>query len=227
MALTDLETIKRLLNIPMDVTVNDVWLDALREAAESNVKTYCKRDFESQIYTDYYSGSNTRYLVLRQRPVTAVTSVYLDHRGRFGQNPDGSYSSDTLLTNGIDYVLTYDQGTATSACGVLQRVNGVWPEIYREHWTNKVSGEPAPAIGNIKVTYTAGFTTIPMDLQYAVCWIVAFMRRNLPVGGILGSEKIGDYSYSLLNPRSAGLLPPELATARQILARYREPSFPA
>ncbi len=225
MALTDLETVKRLLNVPMDVTDNDVWYDALREAAEAIVKNYCKRDFESQAYTDYYSGSGTRYLVLRQRPVTAISSVYLDERGRFGQNPDGSFSSATLLVNGQDYVLTFDQGTTTSSCGVLQRTVGVWPEIPRQYWFNKVAGENAPPMGNVKVTYTAGYATIPMDLQYAVCWTVSFMRRSLPVGGILGSEKIGDYSYGILNPRAADKLPPELATARQILSRYREPSL--
>lgn len=226
MSLTTLEQVKYFLNVPQDVTANDMWLDSLREAAEANIKSYCKRDFESQAYTDYYSGNNTRYLVLRQRPVTTVTSVYMDEKGRFGQNPDGSFASTTLLVEGTDYVLTLDQ-TSTSSCGVLQKVGGVWPEIHRQYWHNKISGESAPAIGNIKVTYTAGYTTIPMDLQYACCWIVSFMRRNITIGGQLGKELIGDYSYELLSPRFMGNLPPELATARQVLARYREPSWPA
>lgn len=225
MALTDLATLKSFLNIPNSNTSSDIWLDSLREAAEASVKAYCKRDFESQSYTEYHNGNNTRHIVLRQRPVTEISSIYLDTSAYYGTNPDGAFGSDTLLTSGIDYALKFDQST-TSSCGVVIRINGVWPSNQREHWLHKISPQVGPAYGNIKVTYTAGYSTIPMDLQYAVCYLVSFMKRNINIGGQLGSERIGDYSYELLSPRFIGNAPPELTTSRQILARYREISWP-
>lgn len=224
MALTSLAQIKSFLNICHTDTDRDAWLDSLREAAEANVKAYCKRDFEFQNYTEYYSGNNTRFLVLRQRPVSTIFNVYLDSTGGFGTTP-GSFNSTALLTQGTDYSLQYDTDQFLSSSGVLIRLNGLWPELNREFWVNRLRFESGPHFGNIKITYAAGYETIPQDLQFAVCWIVSFMRRNITVGGLLGSEKIGDYSYELMSPRFMGNMPPELGTARQLLTRYRESSF--
>lgn len=222
MALTTLALVKQILNIPSTNTSKDSWLEALRISAEQVVKSYTGRDFETATYTEYYSGDGRRTLVLRQRPVTSITSIHLDHDGNFGANPEG-FDSSHLLDSEVDYALHLDgniSGTAVSFSGIVQRTKTVWPEIPRVYVPGKLTNEQVPSTGNIKVVYTAGFAAIPLDIQYAVAFVVASMQRNVPIGGNLGAETIGHYSYSLFNPRHESY--PEIGLARQILSRYRE-----
>lgn len=225
MALTTLSKIKQLLNIPFDSTDKDIWLDSLRTAAESTIKTYCKRDLEYGSYTEFYDGNNTRSLILRQRPVVSVTNVWEDHRGYSGQNPDVDFDSTNLLEQGIDWMLDLDKGGIVSHSGILIRLGTYWSEVPRTYWRNKLVQEKVPSYGSIKVQYTAGYQTIPMDLQYAVCYLVSYMRRTIGMGGTMLSEKIGDYSYELFMGNWRGDKPPEIATVKQLLARYREVSI--
>jgi hypothetical protein len=190
------------------------------------VKSYCKRDFEPATYTEYLQGNGRKELVLRHRPVTAVTSVHLDWDGNADQNPEGSFEAASLLTAGKDYFLNLDGswgGDPVSFSGLLVRVRNVWPEVQRQWYWTKLSPETGPAPGSIRVIYTAGYDPAPEDLQYAVVFLVQAMRKDLPVGGNLESEKIGDYSYKLRFPFPGEL--PELGTVRQILSTYRETSL--
>lgn len=225
MALTDLATIKRFIGLCHSDTARDEQLEMFRETAEATIKAYVKRDLESQEYTEYYSGTNSQVLVLRQRPVTEVETVHQDDAGfsGFGETP---FPSDSLLTAGEDYVLDVDQGSATSKSGILYRINAFWPMADRYRHPNTLSATLGPKFGNIRVVYTAGYTTIPLDLQYAVCWTVVFMSRTIKLAGLIKEEKIGDYSYELFDIYGTRReVAPEIATARQILSRYREPSF--
>lgn len=222
MALTTLPLIKQTLNIPSTNTSKDSWLEALRVSAETVVKNYCGRDFESATYTEFHSGDGRRVFALRQRPVSSITSLYLDHDGNFGYTDD-SFDSTHLMEEGVDYALVLDgtlSGSAVSFSGLVQRIKTVWPELTRTYVPGRLTNENIPSPGNIKVTYVAGYSAVPLDIQYAVAFIVSSMQRNVPLGGNVGSERIGDYSYALFNPRHESF--PEIATARQLLSRYRE-----
>jgi len=76
---------------------------------------------------------------------------------------------------------------------------------------------------NHKVIYTAGYTTIPDDLQQATCMVVKslFDRSNKAAG--VASEKIGDYAYSLANETSDTATIP--AEAKLILNKYKRVSL--
>lgn len=219
MSLTTLSAVKAYLNVPDSNVSQDNWLDALRVGAEAVVKERVGRNLESQNYVEYYSGTSQRNIVLRQRPVTQVNNVWLDYQANFGQFP-GSFPTSSLLINGTDYVLDYDQGGTQSRSGILWRLHTVWAEIGREYYPGKLSAEIGPLYGNVKVDYVGGFVTIPDDLQYAVAYLVAWMKRNIPFGGVLGAERIGQYSYELMNYRHLNY--PELATVDQVLGRYKE-----
>ncbi len=222
MALTSLDQIKAFLNVSQADESQDLWYDSLRVAAEATVKSYCKRDFESQDYVEYYDGNGTRFLTLRQTPVTAVTSVHLDSTAYYGTNPVTAFAASTLLTPGVDYALAVDAGGTVSKAGIVVRINYTWPELPRNYWFNQLVNDQGPAYGSIKVSYTAGYSEIPADVQYATCFIVSFMKRTINFGGTFFSEHIGDYSYkSLLRD----LKNPEIGTARQLLSRYRERSI--
>lgn len=230
MALTTTATVKTLLGITG--TAEDSKLDLLVNYADAAIKRYLGRDIESTSYPGaatngrgdggYYSGNGSRWLVLRQRPVTTLTSIYLDATGRWGQNPDGSFASATLLVAGTDYALDYDGylgSAAASHSGLVQRIGGVWPQ---SHWyaAGRLLADPQPAQGNIKVAYTAGFSSVPADIAQAAALLVAFWRNIEPRGQALQSESLGAYSYSLASAGEGGAgLPKDV---RRLLAPYRE-----
>jgi hypothetical protein len=101
----------------------------------------------------------------------------------------------------------------------------VWPEVQRSYTQGKLTNDIGPNFGCVKVVYNAGYVNVPIDIQYAVAWVVSYMRRTLPLAGPIMKETIGDYSYTLgVIPvgNKFGTYHPDLATARQLLSRYRE-----
>lgn len=215
-ALCDLEYVKDCLQV--SGSSEDSRLGQLILAASAGVERYCQRTFLSADYVELYSGNNTPRIALRKRPVTAVSEVRLDSHGYFGLAP-GSFDSTTVLTEGSDWTLLIDEGTATSNAGVLLRVGTVWPMVARSNLPTRINTEVGPAYGNVKVTYTAGFIAVPEDVKYAVALVVQQMRQSLKHGGNLASEHIGDYSYKLFDGLIKGR---ELADVRYVLGAYRE-----
>jgi hypothetical protein len=225
--LVSLPFVKQFLGVNFADTSRDPQLSALKDAAEIVVKNYCRREFEVKTYTEYHQGTDRRQLILRQHPVTSIANVWVDYYGEYGDNPSGSFPSSTLLTFGTDYDLDWDGdypvGSGTRVCysGVLLRMQTIWQMRSRAYYPLQLSPDSQSSDGSIKVVYTAGFDPIPLDIQYAVAYVVAYMRRTIQVGGELQSEKIDLYSYDLHFPRY-GLKPAEIGAAREILARYRE-----
>ncbi len=225
MALTTLAAVKAFLNYT--TTANDNWLTALMEAADAEIKLYCQQNFEEQEWTQYLSGNSTRVLVLKERPVTAVSHAYIDFDGFYGQNP-GSFATELVV--GTDFAIRFD-GTmpdGTTPCsyvGVLDRIKTVWPAVDRQYIPMKLAPELNVAQGNVKVVYTAGFPVIPSDLQYAVAILCRYMMMTGKLGGMpLLKERIGDYSYEI-GSLYRYLNLPELGSLRAILSRYRDPAM--
>jgi len=213
---------------------DDALLTLLVAQADALVKAYTDRDLESRSYpgavtggkgdSGYYSSFDSAFLYLRQTPVTAVASIYYDPSGRFDENPDGSFAAATLMTAGTEYLWEKDGclpggTTQCSYSGRVQRIAGVWPmtRVYRQ---GNITLQTRELLGGIKVAYTAGYTTIPADLESATLDVVAALYRNRRAGGSVINESLGGYSYSLGGPGGAGQMP-ELASARQKLAKYR------
>lgn len=233
MALSNISLLKEWLEIPADDTTRDSVLIAMLAAADRAVKEWCHRDFESQAYTQFYSGNGRPDLLLKQRPVSAVASLYLDSAGYYGSGTN-AFAAATLLTAGGDYALVLDgnDGT-TSKSGTIRRIGLVnvqglgvlaYPSGYRQQ---TLSGWDRGNIwplgdGNIKVTYTAGYaaTAIPDDLRAAVHLLVAELQAVKGLGKMLQQESYIDYSYSVMQG-AAGTLP-EMAEMRMILASYRD-----
>ncbi len=219
--LTDLDTIKALYGVS-DPGL-DAQLSALLVAADRAIKDYLHRDIELTSYVEYYSGNGTRFLTLRQRPVVSVTEVREDFSGFYGQGTAPIFGSETLLVAGEDYALELDAGGTLSNSGRLIRCHTVWAQLERLYVPGRVSRDTGSALGNIKVTYSAGYASVPDDLKYAVAMLVAYMRRVIKLGQNISSEKLGDYGYHLA--RTALRDVPEVGSLRSILARYKEPCW--
>lgn len=152
----------------------------------------------AKIVTEYLSGDGTEKLLLRQRPVQSVASVYLDADGYFGQGSD-PFPASTLLTAGTDYCLQRDTPTSQaeqSKAGILLRIGGVWPDLYRGR-RGLLVAEQSLGAGNIKVTYTAGWASVPLTDQAAVHQMVGLMRTTQGLGGSIRSLSLDYFSFTL------------------------------
>ena len=214
MALTTLDEVKTFLGVTTS-SQNARW-DALRAAAELFVKRWCRRDFESQQYTQFLDGTGTKFLALRHRPVTAVAEVSLASRWSYGAAGGPAYAA---LTEGHDWALQ-KRSRSTGDTGVLVRLNGNWPQHPGFARSHVLSWEQEPGLGNVKCVYTAGFTVIPEDLKLAVAQVAAFIHRTAKRGGLDYSERLGDHSYMI--PMARIREAPALGTVRSILTQYRE-----
>jgi hypothetical protein len=61
-------------------------------------------------------------------------------------------------------------------------------------------------LGEVKVTYQAGFPTIPADVQNATVQLVKYMLELLKQELLLSSESAGDYRYTL-SPEMVSAMP--------------------
>lgn len=191
----------------------DALIDLVIEAVDGIIDGFTGRgSLASAQATEYYDGPGSGKLILRRRPVTAVAGVWVDAVGYHGQAA-GAFGSGTEWTAGVDFVNPRTDATEGNGGMLVALRNpdfeggGIWPR----------------GIGNIKVTYTAGYATIPSDLATAATSLAVQLVQAAERGAPLSGETIGDYSYQLLNnPAGAGSAAPVLGAVASILARYRE-----
>ena len=202
-------TLSSLSALKIHLGISDTSADAVLTQILNSVDTACLRflnrgGFISASHTEYHSGWNHPKLALKQRPMTAISSVRVDSGGYFGHGTN-AFPSISEWTLGTHFAPTAGFSENENNGSVLMAIGGNWPE----------------GNGNIKVVYTAGYSSVPADLQLAVNQICAGVYNSRIQGGFVGKETFGEYSYELVN---GGDLPSgaEIASARETLARYRE-----
>lgn len=194
----------------------DGLLGMLISQCSARIEAYAVRSFATAAsYTHYLSGNNTNKLILPVFPVNSITSIYLDSGAYWGQGTD-PYATATLLTAGTDYALDKTPN-GTGANGIVLRLAGVWPApVYRP--TGMITGVREGANGNIKITYNAGYSSVPADVQQACLLLCAFTSRSAKFGAPIQSESWGGYSYSLAGAMNMGEMPPEV---KSLLNKYK------
>jgi hypothetical protein len=90
--------------------------------------------------TEYYQGDYTSCLETKAWPISAVTQVWVDPSGAF------TGSSGTVY-DATDYQIDSEGGRIFLTAGVFPRGNG--------------------GSNGVKLTYSAGYSTVPYDLQLA------------------------------------------------------------
>lgn len=164
-ALTSLDNLKEVLGVTDNA--QDALLTNLINRATDTIESYCGRRFASTAYTDEeYDGTGTRYINAKQYPITALTA--------YEHNSGASGTTDwNTLQN--DYIKYIDDG------------QGPGQFLYDQGFIR--------GIRNYRFTYTAGYTTIPYDLEQAcldLCTWFYNSRKNMG----LQSETLGEYSYT-------------------------------
>ena len=118
----------------------DTALEAIKDAVEDWVKGFVDRDLLVTAYTEYYDGDGSGLLRVRQYPITSITSIHAD--------PARLFAAATLIPSS-DLITDVDQN---DNIGII--------ELYTYRFLR--------GIKNIKVIYSAGYSTVPDRLQYAV-----------------------------------------------------------
>lgn len=197
-------------------TDSDDRLTAVLVGVEAGVRRHCRNDFVSVAATEYHDGTGEPELLLPRRPVTAVAGVWVDTLGAHGQAA-GAFGDETEWAIGTDFTLrslvehVRNDGVLLSLRGGNKR----WAAVPGQgHW-------PA-GLGNVKVTYTAGWTSVPADVVLAVHQLAAAVWQQAAAGktGPLRSETIGRYSYELMTGADQSAAGLDLTGVRNLLAPY-------
>jgi len=142
----------------------DALLDLLNDQVSAMVEKKCGRTFDETVYTDEeYDGTSEKKLVLKQFPVTATTTFKLE-RNWATDNSDDWEEIDT-----DDYWVDNNEGIVTKL-------------------TEFLAGKQ-----NYRATYSAGYGTIPYDLQYVVMQSIGLFLNKRRASG-LKSETLGDHT---------------------------------
>lgn len=172
----------------------DAKLAAVKTDIEAMVKTYCGRDFlvPSTPYTEYYDGDGSQQLIVNQRPVISVASIYIDSSCLF--------ESGSLVPN-------LNSGSPAELISSQRKLNSGIIELFSYAFQR--------GRRSVKITYSAGYATVPADLQRAVKLICAkaWKTQDLQMIGQI-SQQVGDKTVTY-EPDS---WPKEAA---EILGRYR------
>lgn len=213
-----LSVIKTQLGINPADTSEDALLTILMNQYSTLTEKYCKRVFSQNTYTEVYSGNGLTELVLQQRPVWPPTSpgaqlVVYENEDAYWGSQQPPWPSTALLTYGTDYALEIDQPDGSSKCGILYRITGVW-EVQLAYFYGVLSPFVNVGTGNIQVTYTAGYPSVPLHIQGALSLQIMAVRNTKNYGRLLNTESYSDgasnQSYSVYGELGLGVLTPEV-----------------
>jgi hypothetical protein len=180
-----------------DTSVNaardSAWSAMLLEA-EDAVKKYLRQGIESASYTSYISGGPFTTFVLPQVPVSL--SGFAVYRNDSASGDPADFGADNLLTMYEDYVLdTSPADNSTSVTGMVRSLAGAWG-YYRERPLGTLASKWVLDPKNIKVTYTAGYATVPASIVLAVHLLTSKIWHMRKRGFPVTSESLNGYSYS-------------------------------
>lgn len=188
------------MEIPAGNTSRDLVLSFFIEWATNWIEELLGRAVAKKSRTQYLSGTGTRRLILKWRPVytTPTIQLWVDPNGYWGQGTD-AFDNDPR-EYGEDYVLVIDQEDGESSrCAILESRKGYWPRP-QSRQPGLLSPFVGKGNGNIKVIYTAGWDvdTIPANLRHAATLLVARISYLFPLGIELGSESYEERNISII-----------------------------
>lgn len=232
--LTSLSNYKTFAGITTTNATRDASLTALIAAVDRAVKRRCRTLFEAATYTDVVlTPPASDRLPLRQVPVRSVTSVYLNPAAN---GDPAAFTSDHLLTAYEDYYLEMTE-EGYSRSGILRRTRGRvwgaaglvagfsagasagWPGFGGVYTSGGLTRSVGPAPGSIKITFLAGYTTIPEDVVLAVHLAVSRLYQMRRFGTPPSSASLNGASYSLAGDASKVLSESPIS---ELLAPYRD-----
>lgn len=160
-----LEEYKRYLKI-QNITYDEE-LQNIINAVETKVEQFLNRNLLAQDYVEYYDGSGSELLILRNIPVNSVSKIEY-YEGRI---------------NNVDIWTEWTQDNQYSRLLIPKEKHGIILE----------GGIFIKGIQNFRITYNAGYATLPYDINLACKELVKIALDNSPLGkSYLGVTAISD-----------------------------------
>lgn len=181
------------------VATNDAALQMILNEVNGALTHAIRQPLESTTYTEYYDAPYTDRLVLRQWPVTTVTTV------KVAQNSSGDpakFTTDTLWTQYVDYVVEVDQSNGSSRSGLLRSTRGYWG-MQQAHPMGRLASRMTADYRAVQVVYVAGYDQIPQSLKSAALLMTSRLFHLRKFGLMPGSASLNGASYSLQQGNTA------------------------
>ena len=152
--LTTLANCKSWLKLTAAQTTDDTILSRLISASSALLQSWLNRNILAQVYTEVLDGQGNNQIVFANYPVTAVASLSIDK---------------IIIPASIDG-------------GVLQAGYGfddgrLWVIGYQFTRNSGYANDFTRGRGNVTVSYTAGYATVPLDIEQACIEMVSIKYR--------------------------------------------------
>ena len=183
---------KRRLGINTDD--HDLLLIDLIEDVSSVIESYCGRNFSATDYVEYQDGKGEEFFLTNEWPINSIASIYDD--------PDRSFGSSSLVDSSYYTYYANEGKVSLVSTGSIIGVN-----LYTVFSSGRQS---------IKITYNAGYSTIPSDLKMIASEIMMKKFKNIQ------DKRIGMISIGSAGESMGFTLNDMLPDHRMILdAKYR------
>ena len=144
-------------------TQYDEKFEKLITSVSKLVRTYCNSEFDTYAtspgYTELFDIQWDTYTVqLKYSPVISITNVY--------ERSSQSSAYTELFSNG-----------AGSPAEYSWYLDSVSDSIFRTQESGKYKSWPC-GVGSVKVTYLAGYVSVPADLELAVADIITYYHKD-------------------------------------------------
>lgn len=147
----------------------DEFVEQAGYEVENKIKSFLNRDLDVQSYTELYNGTGVEEIVLNQYPIVSVSKVEVYD----GLDESGDESWLEWI-QGEDY----ERLVITTSQDHLYMVGSFFPEGSQ----------------NIRITYQAGYSTIPYDIQQACKKLMLLYYGEVKKNKSLGKSSVSDGS---------------------------------
>lgn len=146
-------------------TSKDAFLQSCIDSSVKEIEDYCNRKLTSGTYTEYLDGNSKSEMYLRNTPINSVTSIsYFD----------GYDTYDDIFTVG---------DTTSNSILIIQQSNLI--KLLKGYFFYA-------GCKNIKIVYTAGYTTTPDDIKSVLLELASVKFYNSPLSGHARLGKASD-----------------------------------
>lgn len=180
--LTTVANAKQWLNV--QTTTDDVMLARLVSAASQFVQSWLNRTIATASYVDSYTGTGSDTLALANYPCTAVSSLVIAGRP-IAQSPDG-LQAGYIFDDRFIYLI----GNAFASSAFPSAAPNRFPK-----WPPK----------GVQVSYTAGYTDTPLDVEQAVLELMALKYADRQHFGQVSKSLQGEVVSFFIGDMPAGV----------------------
>ena len=155
----------------LDITGNteDEFVELAKYEVEAKVKSFLNRDLEVASYVEVYDGTGETSLVLNQFPINSVSKYEVYD----GLDNSGVETWDELVQNS-----DYERLVIPTTKDRIVLIGSLFPE-----------GEQ-----NIRITYNAGYSTIPYEIQQACKKLALLYYGEVKKTKTLGKTSVSEGS---------------------------------